>query len=197
VRTRADRGWVKALIGLAPAAVVAGLGVPLGAAWATVAPRLPGVVQKGGVYLADVEGEQRAAEESWYILLSIGAGILLALLAWGLLRRFRGPIMILALGVGGVAGGWLAWWFGRQIGRAHALALARTAKVGTIIEFPVDLRIKQPGNVAWWHSWLPHIGGVLMSLALAAVGTYVTLTLMSTSPSLYARGRPKPPPPPL
>ena len=49
-------------------------------------------------YYADPEGEQRAAQEGWFIVLSIVAGILMAILVFFLLRRFRGSVTAAALG---------------------------------------------------------------------------------------------------
>lgn len=186
---RADRWWAKGLVALATAIVIAAIGFPLGVAWSAIAPWLPGIKQSDGVYLVDVEGEQRAAQEGWFVILSVAAGVILAILAWLLLRRFRGAAIAAALAIGGGAAGWLAWWFGHDIGRPHALHQVSTAKIGTIIKFPVDLRIKNAGNVALWHGWLPHIGGELLYLGIAAVIVYMVLAGFSSSQSLHARGK--------
>jgi hypothetical protein len=183
-RPRRHRWWFKSLVALATAAVIAALGLPLGALWSALAPWLPGIKQSDGVYLADVEGEQRAAQEGWFIVLSVGSGLVIAIVAYYALRRFRGAFTVTALAIGGAVAGWLAWWFGHNIGRDHALELARTAPIGTLIKFPVDLRIKQPGNVELWHGWFPHVGGVLMYLAIAAVAGYMLISGLSTPPEV-------------
>jgi hypothetical protein len=170
------------------AAIIALLGLPLGWAWSSFAPWLPGVVRSDGLYLLEPYGEQRAGQETWFILLSIGTGIVIGIVAWVALRRFRGPLMVIALAVGGIAGGWIAWRFGHNIGRGHALAVAEHARIGDVILVPPDLRIKQGGNIAFWHG-LPYLSGVLLYLAIAAIVTYVVIAGFATNPYLFG---PKP-----
>ena len=69
-------GKAKGLTALAVAAVIAVLGLPLGWIWSSFAPWLPGVIQSDGLFLQQPYGEQRAGQETWFILLSIGAGVL-------------------------------------------------------------------------------------------------------------------------
>lgn len=183
-KSRADRWSVKALVGLATAVVIALLGFPLGWLWSTVAPWLPVVVGDGGLYYADPEGEQRAAQEGWFVLLSIGLGAVLAIVVWIVLRRYRGVVMLAALAIGGGGAGVLAWRFGHNIGRGHAFAVAKTAANGTVIKFPVDLRIKRLGL---WHGLLPYVGGDLLYVAIAATLTYLLLAGFALSPSLGTR----------
>jgi len=135
---------------------------------------------------ADPEGEQRAGAESWFILLMIGTGIVVALIAWFVLRRFRGSVMLAALAIGGTVGGWLTWRIGHTIGMAGVIAQERHATDGEIINLPPALRIKSPGNIAFWHG-IPYIGGVLLYMALAAVITYAVAALITVSPALNRR----------
>ena len=193
--TRRRHRWRSGCVGLGVAVVIGALGFPLGWLWSNVAPWLPVQVSGNELFYADPEGEQRAGAESWFILLSLGTGILLAVIVWFALRRFRGSIMVAALAIGSVATGWIAWWFGHNLGRTHALDVARTAKDGAILQFPPDLRIKSPGNVAHWHH-LPYLGGVILYVALAAVAVYAILVGFSMSPSLIGRGRRPVPAPP-
>lgn len=179
------RDWrVTAGVGVATAVVIAALGFPLGWLWSSIAPWLPVQLSGGAAYYADPEGEQRAAQEGWFIVLSIVAGIVLAIVVFLVLRRFRGSVTIAALGIGSLACGWLAWRFGHNIGRGHALAEVRAGKDGQIIQFPVDLRIKNSGNIAFWHGWLPYIGGDVVYLAVTALLTYIVMVGFSVSPSL-------------
>jgi hypothetical protein len=182
-------GKAKSLTALAVAAVIAVLGLLLGWIWSVFAPWLPGVVESDGVFLQQPYGEQRAGQETWFILLSIGAGILFGIIAWVALRRFRGPLMVVALAVGGVASGWIAWRFGHNIGRGHALAEARAGKIGQVVLIPPDLRIKQAGNIGLWHGWLPYLSGVLLYLAIAAIVTYLLIASFTASPALVTRRR--------
>jgi hypothetical protein len=185
-------GKAKSLTALAVAAVIAVAGLPLGWIWSAFAPWLPGVVESDGLFLQQPYGEQRAGQETWFILLSIGAGIVFAIIAWVALRRFRGPLMVVALAVGGIAAGWIAWRFGHNIGRGHALAEARHGKIGQVVLLPPDLRIKQAGNIGLWHGWLPYLSGVLLYLAIAAIVTYLLIASFTASPTLVGgrRGRP-------
>jgi len=176
------------IAGVVVAVVVALLGFPLGWLWSSVAPWLPVQVYDNALYYADPEGEQRAGAESWFIILSFGAGIVLAIIVWVVLRRFRGAIMAFGLGLGSVVTGWLAWRFGHTIGLGAARDAARRAKDGTILRYPPDLRIKSPGNVAHWHS-IPYITGDVLYVAVAALGVYLLLVLVSVSPSLGLRRR--------
>ena len=180
----------RGLVALGVAAVIAVLGFPIGWLWSSVAPWLPGVVEPDGLFLAQPYGEQRAGAETWYIMLSIGAGIIIAIVAWVALRRFRGPLMVAALAVGGIAASWLAWRFGHNIGRGHARTVAAHGKVGQIVLVPPDLRIKQPGNIAYWHG-LPYLSGVLLYLAIAAILVYVLIACFTASPNLVARRLPR------
>jgi hypothetical protein len=184
------------LTGVAVVAVIGALGFPLGWLWSSVAPWLPAQVSGGQLLYADPEGEQLAGGESWFILLSIGAGILFAVVAWFALRRFRGSVMVAALGIGSIVTGWIAWWYGHNIGLNHALDLARHAKDGAIIKIPPSLRIKQPGKVAFWHH-LPYLGGDILYVAVAALAVYVAFVGFSASPSLHLRRTAPQTPPPM
>ena len=99
--------------------------------------------------------------------------------------------MVVALAVGGIAAGWIAWRFGHNIGRGHALAEARHGKIGQVVMIPPDLRIKQTGNIGLWHGWLPYLSGVLLYLAIAAIITYLLIASFTASPRLVGgrRGR--------
>jgi hypothetical protein len=184
-------GQARGLTALAVAAVIAVLGLPLGWIWSSFAPWLPGVVEPDGLFLQQPYGEQRAGQETFFILLSIGAGVLCAIVAWVALRRFRGPLMVVALAVGGIAAGWIAWRFGHNIGRGHALAEARHGKIGQVVLVPPDLRIKQAGNIGLWHGWVPYLSGVLLYLAIAAIITYLLIASFTANPTLVGgrRGR--------
>jgi len=174
------------LVAAGVAVVVALLGFPLGWLWSSVAPWLPVRVSGNELFYAEPEGEQRAAAEGWFIVLSIGAGIVVALVVWFALRRFRGSLTIAGLAIGSTIAGWLAWRFGHNIGRSTANNLARHAKDGTLLKFPPDLRIKPVGNIGQWHG-LPYLGGVLLYFAVAAVATYVLIVGFSSSSSLSLR----------
>jgi hypothetical protein len=83
------------------------------------------------------------------------------------------------------------WWVGHNVGRAHFDELRKTASVGTVLRYPIDLGMKNPGNVAKWHGWPVHVGGVLFYLGCAAVATYWTIALCAPDSSLGIRRRRK------
>jgi hypothetical protein len=180
--------WRSALVALGLAAVVAALGFPLGWLWSSISPWLPVQLSGGQAYYADPEGEQLAAQESWFMIITVAAGIILAVIVWFVLRRFRGAWTVLGLGIGSLVCGWLAWRFGHNIGRGHALDLIRHGKDGSIIKFPPNLRIKSGNNIAFWHH-IPYIGGDLVYMAVAAVAVYLLIAGFSASPSLGVHRR--------
>ena len=175
------RALVEAGVGLAVAVTVAVLGFPLGALWSAIAPHTPAVMTSDGAFLADPEAEHRIADEGWYLILAIAAGVLVATLAWVLLRRYRGVAVLAGLAVGGAVGGVLAWWFGHNIGLAHAKALTQHAPVGTHFGLPVNLRVM---NVGLWHGWLPYATGDVLAIGITAALLYVLLSGFSAYPSL-------------
>ncbi|MBO0869420.1 MAG: hypothetical protein J2P15_12715, partial [Micromonosporaceae bacterium] len=176
---RPDRGEI--IASLAVAVVVAVLGFPLGALWSSAAPWLPAVQGDNGPVYADPEGEQLIAAEGWYLIITVLAGIVFAVLAWMVLRRYRGALQMLALGVGSVAAGILAFWFGHHIGLAHARDLADHAPANTRFPIPPNLRVQQIGL---WHGFLPYAKGDVLALAIAAVLTYLVLAGFSPHPTL-------------
>lgn len=91
------------------------LGIPLGWLWAQLAPPVRSVVAPDGslVVPGELESWQRFDALVIFMLLGIGAGIVIAVLAW-MLRERRGPVMM----AGAVAGSLLAAWLAMLIGHA-------------------------------------------------------------------------------
>jgi hypothetical protein len=173
-------GW-EVLVALGLAVLVAALGFPLGWLWSGVAPHAPALMTADGPVYEKPNQEQLIAAEGWYVLLTFLTGAALAILAWALLRRYRGVLVLLALGVGGVAGGVLAYWTGHRIGLAHARNLLAHAPVGTHFTLPVNLRVQ---HVGLWHGWLPYARGDVLFLAISVVLVYALLAGFSAYPSL-------------
>ncbi len=63
-------------------------------------PAHPGRPEPDGAYLTAPEAEHRIADEGWYVILTVGAGLLVAVLVWILLRSFRGPAADRGLALG-------------------------------------------------------------------------------------------------
>jgi hypothetical protein len=166
--------WRGPLIALSVAAAATLTGFPLGLLWNALAPHVPALMTDQGPVYADPEGEQTIGVEGTYVFLTLGAGLVLAILAWMLLHRTRGVAVLLGLALGGVGGGVLTWWYGHSLGQ-------RSAPLGVRFPAPVNLRVRQVGL---WHHWLPYARGDVLFLALAAVLMYVLLAGFSAYPSL-------------
>ncbi|GIH19075.1 hypothetical protein [Rugosimonospora africana] len=169
------------LLAVGVAALITALGFPLGWLWSAAAPWIPAEKVPRAAVLAQPEQEQIIADEGWYLLITVVAGLVLALLAWILLRRHRGVFMVLGLAVGGVLGGVLTLKFGHHIGTHHFKNLVANAPVGTQFPAPVNLRVQQIGL---WHHWLPYARGDVLALAITATALYVLLAGFSAHPSL-------------
>jgi hypothetical protein len=139
-----------------------------------------------GAVLAQPEQEQMVADEGWYLGITVVVGILVAILAWALLRRYRGVPVALGLTLGSLGGGVVTWRFGRQIGLTHFRHLAEHAAVGTTFGKPVDLRV---AHIGLWHGFLPYARGDVLALAIAATIVYLLFVGFSPHPSLRAPRR--------
>ena len=113
------RPWKRtALVAALSAVVVLALGAPLGLLWAWLAPSVPVVATGDSIVVNDPSPEQYIAADGWYTLLGLGFGLLVAAVAWLLLRRDRGPFLLLGVVAGTLgAGYYVAPWIGEMIGR--------------------------------------------------------------------------------
>jgi hypothetical protein len=176
------RSWVRsASVALATAIVVAALGFPLGRLWFALSPQLTIKASGNEFFYTDIYGSQWAAWESLYVIISIATGIIVAILSWVLLRRFRGPFMAVGLGLGSAAAGWFIWRVGRAVGRSSFEYAIRHPVNGETLKAPIDLRIQRHGL---WHGFLPYIGGNLTYMAIAALATYCLIAGFSTRSDL-------------
>jgi Protein of unknown function (DUF2567) len=173
------------------AAVVAALGAPLGWLWAAAAPDVPVQVVPGGVVPVQEEPEGFFAADGWFMLLGVAFGVLAAAVVWFVLRRYRGPAALVAVTVGAVGAGLLAWWVGHRIGLSGYQRQVREAAAGTDLDRPPELRAKELG---WWFGFIPRVQGDLLMPAIAAAVAYTMLAAWSRYPSLH-RGEAVEPPP--
>ncbi|MGA9309332.1 MAG: DUF2567 domain-containing protein, partial [Pseudonocardiaceae bacterium] len=103
--------------------VVAVLGLPLGALWSWLAP--PEFVARsalaptpGGVLPFVGESEHRFDDMATFVLFGLAAGILIGAALW-LLRRWRGPLVLVAAVLGSLVAAWLAMRVGLWLVAAH------------------------------------------------------------------------------
>jgi hypothetical protein len=178
----------QALVALAVFAVVFALGAPLGLLWHALAPTVPIIkTADGGVY-ATPSPEQFIASDGWFTLLGTGFGIVAAIATWVVLRRYRGPLGLIAVGAGAAGAGWLAWRVGREVGRAAFRQQAESAAVGALLQRPPDLRA---GGFELVWGVVPTLRGDLLMPAFGAIIAYTLLAGWSR----YATLRPEPFPP--
>lgn len=173
------------LVGL----VVTGFGALLGVVWAAIAPRLAVIKAEGGFLYAEAEPEQPVAADGWFAIIGAVAGVAFALLAWRLLRKYRGVGVLVGLTLGSLAGAFLAWYVGYKIGHAQFVAANNAAAVGDRLEAPLELAMT---NLDQKNPWKVFPTGVAAAQALFAAFTYTFLAGFSAHPDLRD-DQPRPP----
>jgi hypothetical protein len=135
-------------------AVVGGAGLlaafPVGALWKSTAPAVLGVVSQGNVYLAAPESKTYVARDGWFALYGSIAAVLLALFAFFVYRRRASIGAVLALAIGGFAGGYLATWFGKVIGPGGGSTAKAAQAVAAGTNFDLPLYVRAFGVVWLW-----------------------------------------------
>jgi hypothetical protein len=117
------------------------LGGPLGLLWAWLAPNVP-VIDTGrnGIVVNDPSPEEYIAADGWFTLLGLGFGLLVAVMAWLVLRRDRGPFLMLGVVAGALGAGYLiAPWVGEMIGRSAYERWRETAVQGATYLAPPEV----------------------------------------------------------
>src|SRR5690242_4425558 len=102
--------WREVLIAPAVAVTLAALGLPIGLLWRAVSPKVEFVMTEAGATTVQTEPEGFVAGDGWYVLITFVAGVVAAVVVWNLLRRRRGPLIMLGLVLGCIAGGVLTAW---------------------------------------------------------------------------------------
>jgi hypothetical protein len=126
-----------AFIALALAVAGAALG-PVWQAWSPAGPF--GVMYSSGTQ--PDETEAWAASDGRFAIIVGAVGLVAGVGVW-LLRRARGPYLVVALGAGGIVGGLLTKWVGHLVGgKAHTFAcFPPTGKATCTNHLPLDLHM--------------------------------------------------------
>ena len=160
------------LVSLQTAVAVAVAGAPLGVLWRFLAPTVPMVVTAGGIAVNDPSPEEFIAAESWFAILGLAFGLVVAIVAWLVLRRHRGPGLVAGVTAGTLTAAVLAWQLGRRIGLGAYSAWRDTATSGATFAAPPDL----------------HAYGTLLVPAFAAAIVLTLLAGWSNDPDLDRPG---------
>jgi hypothetical protein len=125
--------------GAAAAVAVAALGIPLGLLWAAIGPHAAVRVTPEGAVYADHRPEAFIGADGTFAAIGLVTGVVLGagLYLW---RRRRGPWMAIGLAAGSLAGAYVAWKVGHQIGLSEYDRLLRAAPTDRAFTRPVDLR---------------------------------------------------------
>jgi hypothetical protein len=170
---------------LGVALAVGALGFAVGLLWLAVSPRVPIIKVQGGYQYAIPEPEQAIASDGWFLFIGVGLGIVLALVSWFLLRRYRGVGMLLALVAGSLLGAWAGWWLGHHIAITDFNHMAAAAPIGAHLQAPIELAITNMDPRRWW---FPGLTGVVVGQALAAAVVYTALAGFSGFENLRGPG---------
>jgi hypothetical protein len=146
-RRSVRRPWKRtAVVAVLSGVLVFVLGGPLGLLWAWLAPGVP-VVDTGqsGIIVNDPSPEEYIAADGWFTLLGLGFGLLVAIVAWLVLRRDRGPFLLLGVVAGTLGAGYLvAPWAGEMIGRGAYQHWRETAVQGATYLAPPEVHSTGP-----------------------------------------------------
>ncbi|GAA0566891.1 hypothetical protein GCM10010172_58450 [Paractinoplanes ferrugineus] len=168
------RPWRRtALATVLGAAAVLALGAPFGLLWAWLAPSVPVINTGSGIVINDSSPEEYIAADGWYTLLGLGFGLLVGIAAWMLMRRDRGPFLLLGVVAGALGAGYLvAPWIGEMIGRDDYRHWSETAGKGATFLAPPEV----------------HSTGPLLVPAFAAAIVLTLLSGWSNDPDLDQPG---------
>ena len=155
------------------ALTVAASGLITGALWAWIGPHVPVLMTSSGPILAEYYGESAFGSQVTFGALGLGIGTLLGPITY-LLRRRRGPIVLVGLALGCLAAAWISWKVGAWVGRDHYKDLLQHAAAGRKFPMPVKLDAT----------------GLIFLEPLMAVLGYVVVAAWSRSADLGITGAP-------
>jgi hypothetical protein len=153
--------------------VLAVAGGPLGLLWRYLSPTVP-VINAGQnrIVVNDPSPEEYIASDGWFTILGFVFGLIVAISAWLVLRRHRGPWLVAGVTAGLLAAAVAAWQAGRLIGRGAYQDWRATSEAGATYQAPPDL----------------HAYGILLVPAFAAVIILTLLAGWSNDPDLDEPG---------
>jgi hypothetical protein len=171
---RSKRPWQRTVaVTLLIIVAMAIAGALLGLLWAWLAPSVP-VVNAGqnGIVVNDPSPEEYIAADGWFTLIAFAFGLVAAVAAWLVLRRDRGPAILLGVTLGGLASALTMWAVGRVIGLSDWNHWQHSSSPGDTFQRPPDL----------------HAHGALLVTAFAAVIVTTLLAGWSNDPNLDKPG---------
>jgi hypothetical protein len=126
--------------------VIFALGGPLGLLWHWLAPSVPVLdAGAGGIVVNDPSPEQYIAADGWYAMLGLGFGLVVAVVAWLVMRKDRGPFLLLGVVLGTFGAGYLMGpWIGGLIGRGSYHHWEQTAVQGATYLAPPQVHSVGP-----------------------------------------------------
>ena len=166
---RASVSWRDLVAAVMLALVVAVTGVGTGALWSWIGPHVPVLMTENGPILAEYYGESAFGQQATFGGLGFVGGLLLGPIAY-LIRRRRGPILLLGLAAGCLAAAWVSWKVGVRLGQEEYESLLQHAAPGRKFAMPVELDAT----------------GLLFLQPLVAVLAYVLVAAWSRYPDLKA-----------
>jgi hypothetical protein len=173
VGLRASVRWRDVVSALVVTLVLAASGLVTGVLWAWMAPHVPVLMTSNGPILAEYYGESAFGAQAIYGAIGLVVGAVLGPVTY-LVRRARGPIMLIGLAAGCLAAAWVAWKVGAWVGRDHYRDLLHHAANGRRFGMPVNLDAK----------------GLMFLEPLVAVLGYVVVAAWSHSADLGVSGAP-------
>lgn len=182
--------------GLAALGIAVAVGIPVGALWSVLAPRVEVVMTRNGPDLTDYQTEAFMGADGVFAVLGFAAGVVLAVCVWVWLRRRRGPAVLAGLTVGSLVGAWIAWRLGRQVGLEAYRQLLDGAEVGWRFYRPPGLR-SVVLDLGAGHLQIGVLGAQALTVAivytlLAGWSRWPSLRRPDRLPEFYSTGMPLP-----
>jgi hypothetical protein len=136
----------------ASAVIVAGLvfglvsGIALGVVWWRLAPRVPVVVQPGGVFPDGYQPEGFLAADAAFGALAVVAGVAIAIGLANMRREHLLSVLVAAI-LASIVGTVAMWFVGTRLGSVDIEGLSATTS-NVVVDAP--LRVSMPGMFVMW-----------------------------------------------